>query len=211
MFNWFKKKNYNDKFELEFVKQYFTDVIKKVSDKQYGYCIIHEDDCPMLVKSCKELDVQNIKGRIIYFATKDEAEAFVRGYNDGYSKCLLRCYENEKENDEEKLICGNSIEKADNVRVEINPSPFYEALQKREQSNEVYVIVGSFPNMFIDKRIVETEDNFNFCLKHKDTGSLDLFPKNKCYNTYEEASEQMFKQLQECIKENKHECRCSKK
>lgn len=201
MFNWFKKKNCND----EFIKQYFVDVIKKVSDKQYGYCIIHEDDCPMIIKSCKELNIQNIKGRIIYFATKDEAEAFVKGYNDGYSKCLLKFYDNEQ------LVCGDSIEKANNVSVEINPNPFYEALQKREQSNEVYVIVGSFPNMFIDKRIVETEDNFNFCLKHKDTGSLDLFPKNKCYNTYEEASEQMFKQLQECIKENKHQCKCSKK
>lgn len=198
MFDWFKKKNYNGEF--------VTDVVKKVLDKQCGYCIIHEDDCPMIIKSCKELDIQNIKGRIIYCATKDEAEAFVKGYNDGYSKCMLKFYAN-KDDGEEQLICGNSIEKGSNICVEINPKPFY----KREQPNEVYVIVGSFPNMFIDKRIVETEDNFNFCLKHKDTDSLDLFPKNKCYNTYEEASEQMFKQLQECIKENKHECKCSKK
>ena len=202
MFNWFKKKNYND----EFVKQYFADVIKKVSDKQYGYCIIHEDDCPMLIKSCKELNVQNIKGRIIYFATKDEAEAFVKGYNDGFSKCLLKFYDN-KDDGEEQLICGNSIEKADNVRVEISSNPFYET----KQSNEVYAILGSFPNMFIDKRIIVAKDEFNYCLKHNDTGCLDLFSKNKCFDTYEEASEQMFKELQKCIKENKHECKCSKK
>lgn len=76
----------------------------------------------------------------------------------------------------------------------------------------IYVVTGEYPNYSIDKKEVITKDDFNYCLKEKETNNISLWPKNKCFKTYEEANNKVLELIQkETNKEHSCACKCTSK
>lgn len=71
--------------------------------------------------------------------------------------------------------------------------------------NNIYVIIGEYPNFSISEKIIMVEDEFNYCLKDKKNNSINMCPKVRCFKTYQEANNEILKLLQ---KEIGKECKC---
>lgn len=76
----------------------------------------------------------------------------------------------------------------------------------------VYVLTGEYPNYSISEKKKMVEDDFNYCLKEKDTNNISLWSKDKCFKTYEEANNKVLELIQkETNKEHPCQCKCTSK
>lgn len=66
--------------------------------------------------------------------------------------------------------------------------------QNNEQ--ELYVVVGEYPNIFIDKKYFIARDNYNFCLKDSKADCIDIYKKDRVFTSYEEANNKVISLLQ---------------
>lgn len=56
-----------------------------------------------------------------------------------------------------------------------------------EETNETYVVTGSYPNLSIDVKDIVATDSYNNCVKEKETNNISLVSKGVCFNSYHEA------------------------
>lgn len=76
----------------------------------------------------------------------------------------------------------------------------------------VYVLTGEYPNYSISEKKKMVEDDFNYCLKEKDTNNISLWSKDKCFKTYEEANNKVLELIQKATnKEHPCQCKCAPK
>lgn len=61
----------------------------------------------------------------------------------------------------------------------------------------IYVITGEYPHIQIDTKYIVEEDEFNYCLREKDTNNISLYPKTKCFDNYENAMNKVLELIQE--------------
>lgn len=66
--------------------------------------------------------------------------------------------------------------------------------QNNEQ--ELYVVVGEYPNIFIDKKYFIARDNYNFCLKDSKADCIDIYKQDRVFTSYEEANNKVISLLQ---------------
>lgn len=96
------------------------------------------------------------------------------------------------------------IDKLNNVKSgHIIPKLIIPLLEKMEklrnaQNNEqeVYVVVGEYPNIFIDKKYFIAKDDYNFCLRDSKINSLNIYKKDRVFTSYEEANNKVIGLLQ---------------
>ena len=96
------------------------------------------------------------------------------------------------------------IDKLNSVKLNhITPKltiPLFEKMEKlmNKQNNEqeVYVVVGEYPNIFIDKKYFIARDNYNFCLKDSKADCIDIYKKDRVFTSYEEANNKVISLLQ---------------
>lgn len=78
--------------------------------------------------------------------------------------------------------------------------PLFEKMEKlmNKQNNEqeLYVVVGEYPNIFIDKKYFIARDNYNFCLKDSKADCIDIYKKDRVFTSYEEANNKVISLLQ---------------
>lgn len=78
--------------------------------------------------------------------------------------------------------------------------PLFEKIEKlmNKQNNEqaVYVVVGEYPNIFIDKKYFIAKDDYNFCLRDSKVNSLNIYKKDRVFTSYEEANNKVISLLQ---------------
>lgn len=78
--------------------------------------------------------------------------------------------------------------------------PLFEKIEKlmNKQNNEqaVYVVVGEYPNIFIDKRYFIAQDNYNVCLKDSEADCIAIYKKDRVFTSYEEANNKVISLLQ---------------
>lgn len=73
---------------------------------------------------------------------------------------------------------------------------YYVSLKKVKPVEYAYIILGEYPNMFIDKKEIVYSDDYNYCLKDLKTKNLMLVSKDKCFEEYEEAVNYLAKKIQ---------------
>ena len=96
------------------------------------------------------------------------------------------------------------INRLNNVKLNhITPKltiPLFEKIEKlmNKQNNEqaVYVVVGEYPNIFIDKKYFIAKDDYNFCLRDSKVNSLNIYKKDRVFTSYEEANNKVISLLQ---------------
>ena len=78
--------------------------------------------------------------------------------------------------------------------------PLFEKIEKlmNKQNNEqaVYVVVGEYPNIFIDKKYFIAQDDYNVCLKDSKADCIDIYKKDRVFTSYEEANNKVIGLLQ---------------
>ena len=78
--------------------------------------------------------------------------------------------------------------------------PLFEKIEKlmNKQNNEqaVYVVVGEYPNIFIDKKYFIAQDDYNVCLKDSKADCIDIYKKDRVFTSYEEANNKVISLLQ---------------
>lgn len=61
--------------------------------------------------------------------------------------------------------------------------PLFEKMEKlrnaQNNEQEVYVVVGEYPNIFIDKKYFIAKDDYNFCLRDSKVNSLNIYKKTE--------------------------------
>ena len=55
-----------------------------------------------------------------------------------------------------------------------------------QHNNILYVVLGTYPNTFIDKREYVAQDTYNYCLRGEH-GNIDIISKDKVFDTMEKA------------------------
>ncbi|MCM1260680.1 MAG: hypothetical protein NC222_06985 [Staphylococcus sp.] len=140
--------------------------------------------------------------------TESEADIFIYFYKnmkeiDGaFKKTQKELYDFriKLEEKESKLIHRNKIS--------YDELTYYATYLKRI----VYVLTGEYPNYSISKKNKVIEDDFNYCLKEINTNIISLWPKYKCFDTYEEANNKVLELIQkEANKEHPCTCKCTSK
>lgn len=78
--------------------------------------------------------------------------------------------------------------------------PLLEKMEKlrntQNNDQEVYVVVGEYPNIFIDKKYFIAKDDYNFCLRDSKVNSLNIYKKDRVFTSYEEANNKVIGLLQ---------------
>lgn len=78
--------------------------------------------------------------------------------------------------------------------------PLFEKMEKlrntQNNKQEVYVVVGEYPNIFIDKKYFVAQDDYNFCLRDSKVNSLNIYKKDRVFTSYEEANNKVIGLLQ---------------
>lgn len=78
--------------------------------------------------------------------------------------------------------------------------PLFEKMEKlrnaQNNKQEVYVVVGEYPNIFIDKKYFVAQDDYNFCLRDSKVNSLNIYKKDRVFTSYEEANNKVISLLQ---------------
>lgn len=78
--------------------------------------------------------------------------------------------------------------------------PLLEKMEKlrntQNNEQEVYVVVGEYPNIFIDKKYFIAKDDYNFCLRDSKINSLNIYKKDRVFTSYEEANNKVIGLLQ---------------
>lgn len=78
--------------------------------------------------------------------------------------------------------------------------PLFEKMEKlrnaQNNEQELYVVVGEYPNIFIDKKYFIARDNYNFCLKDSKADCIDIYKKDRVFTSYEEANNKVIGLLQ---------------
>lgn len=78
--------------------------------------------------------------------------------------------------------------------------PLFEKMEKlrnaQNNEQELYVVVGEYPNIFIDKKYFIARDNYNFCLKDSKADCIDIYKKDRVFTSYEEANNKVISLLQ---------------
>lgn len=72
-----------------------------------------------------------------------------------------------------------------------------------EDDGVMYVVTGEYPNLSISAKYVEAEDEFNFCFSEQDTDNLSLHPKDRCFDTYEQANNKVIELIQKGVEDGK--------
>ena len=70
-----------------------------------------------------------------------------------------------------------------------------------------YVVTGVYQSYSIAKKEIVAYDDYNYCLKELKTNNIFLWPKDKCFNTYEEANNKALKLIQKEVSKF-HTCNC---
>lgn len=60
----------------------------------------------------------------------------------------------------------------------------------------VYVLTGEYPRLAIKPVIVETEDEFNYCVRNEDSNTIEIYPQDRCFESYEEANDKLIEKIQ---------------
>ena len=67
-----------------------------------------------------------------------------------------------------------------------------------------YLVLGQWPHICIDKKIIVEQDDFNYCVKEESTNNISVVSKDRCFATYEKALQYQNSLIQrECDKEIK--------
>lgn len=78
--------------------------------------------------------------------------------------------------------------------------PLFEKMEKlrntQNNKQEVYVVVGEYPNIFIDKKYFVAQDDYNFCLRDSKVNNLNIYKKDRVFTSYEEANNKVIGLLQ---------------
>ena len=78
--------------------------------------------------------------------------------------------------------------------------PLFEKMEKlrnaQNNEQEVYVVVGEYPNIFIDKKYFIAKDDYSFCLRDSKVNSLNIYKKDRVFTSYEEANNKVIGLLQ---------------
>lgn len=142
--------------------------------------------------------------------TEREAEAILRLYKILYPymesvNTRLEKLEDKISQQEAKLVVYNSACKIN------DPYGCYGFITNTDSDfNHIYVITGEYPNYQISEKRIETEDEFNYCLKNKESNNINIYPKTKCFKSYEEANNKVLDLIQkETNKEYKCTCHCT--
>ena len=68
-----------------------------------------------------------------------------------------------------------------------------------------FCVIGSYPNIQIVDKWYVAEDEFNYCLRNKESNTLDLHKKDTVFTTYEAANNRVLELIQ------KQQCACATK
>lgn len=96
------------------------------------------------------------------------------------------------------------IDKLNDIKLDyITPKltiPLFEKMEKLkskpQDGQKVYVVVGEYPNIFIDTKYFIAQDSYNVCLKDSKADCIDIYKKEKVFTTYEEANNKVISLLQ---------------
>lgn len=73
----------------------------------------------------------------------------------------------------------------------------------KPEDKVMYVVTGEYPNLAISAKYIEAEDEFNFCFSESDTDNLSLHPKDRCFDTYEQANNKVIELIQKATSTKK--------
>jgi len=61
---------------------------------------------------------------------------------------------------------------------------------------KMYVVLGEYPNIFIDTKYYVAHDDYNYCLRDVKANNIDVYKKDRVFCTYEEANNKVISLLQ---------------